>query len=145
LFNVVSQADPPIPGRSADPHLISLDPSAPPYVGGNDGVDQIEEGAQLLFDQSSPPHPVPVGRSAETRPTLPPNPPPPTQTVFTELGQVTDFMGILFVFCQAASLLDLGGGGTDLLRPLRPKYRNTVEKYEKYAQIRSSLVGFILK
>ena len=107
MFNVVSQADPPIPGRSADPHLISLDPSAPPYVGGNDGVDQIEEGAQLLFDQSSPPHPVPVGRSAETRPTLPPNPPPPTQTVFTELGQVTDFMGILFVFCQAASLLDI--------------------------------------
>ena len=107
LFNVVSQADPSTPGRSDDPNLISLDPSAPPYVGGNDGVDQIEEGAQLLFNQPSRPHPVPVGRSVVTRPALPPNPPPPTQTVFAELGQVTDFMGILFVCCQAASLLDI--------------------------------------
>ena len=32
-----------------------------------------------------------------------------------------------------------------MLRPLRQKYRNTVEKYEKYAQIPVSLVGFILK
>ena len=38
-----------------------------------------------------------------------------------------------------------GGGGTETLRPLRQKYRNTVEKYEKYAQIPVSLVGFILK
>ena len=38
-----------------------------------------------------------------------------------------------------------GGGGTEMLRPLRQKYRNTVKKYEKYAQIPVSLVGFILK
>ena len=38
-----------------------------------------------------------------------------------------------------------GGGGAETLRPLRQKYRNTVEKYEKYAQIPVSLVGFILK
>ena len=107
LFSVVSQADPPLPDRSADPHLISLDPSAPPYVGGTDGVDQVEEVAQLLFDRSSPPHPVPVGRSAANRPILPPNPSPPTQPAFIESGPVMDFVGILFVFCQAASLLDI--------------------------------------
>merc|ERR1712212_1390399 len=48
-------------------------------------------------------------------------------------------MGLVF------SRVFLKCGGTDLLRPLRQKYRNTVEKYEKYAQIPVSLVGFILK
>jgi len=38
-----------------------------------------------------------------------------------------------------------GGGGTKRRRAIRQKYRNTVKKYEKYAQIPVSLVGFILK
>ena len=39
----------------------------------------------------------------------------------------------------------LGGGGTKRRCAIRQKYRNTVKKYEKYAQIPVSLVGFILK
>ena len=39
----------------------------------------------------------------------------------------------------------LVGGGTKRRRAIRQKYRNTVKKYEKYAQITVSLVGFILK
>ena len=39
----------------------------------------------------------------------------------------------------------LGGGGTKRRRAIRQKYRNTVKKYKKYAQIPVLLVGFILK
>lgn len=88
LFDVSSQVDP------------SLVPSAPLYDDEHEGAQQVlgedrEVAATLPFDRPVPPPRVP----AENRSDLPPSSYPSSKMV--------DFMGILFVPNQSASLLDI--------------------------------------